>query len=453
MLYNIFLLCYSNYVNLFCLQSDFLTLNSQQNMSQHLQDVELEEGISIPEVDVTGDQEASHDIGTTQDNIETDSQAQLIANDSSHDEHSHIEETTTHKKGSASGVLFNLINTTVGAGILALPYAFKELGIVFGVIALLIMGIIAGSTLHFLAVASAERKRFSYKELAIDVFGTKIAGVIFELTIVIVSGGALISYLIIIGQFSESLFGMVLEAASAPDWVKQTLGHRASLIAIVMLLIIFPLSSLRRIQFLSYSSLLSILSACFVVLAVAIKSIQGITTGTLPGSVALIGSFERGVSAFPIICFSLTSHVTLLPMIQEMKSPSVKKVSIVGALNVTICVMMYMTIAVFGYVLFIDNTQDNILNSFDKGDVLILIAKVFITFVVILSYPLFLYATRECFENVFFADKPFSWPRWLIETAIICIVTYIIAVIFPSIKSVLGLSGATGSTLAAFVYP
>jgi sodium-coupled neutral amino acid transporter 11 len=422
-------------------------------MSHDHEDIELEEGITH---DVEPISHADHDAGDgdSHTHTETDSNIALIVDDSSsHDEHAHTEEPVVQKKGTAFGVLFNLINTTVGSGILALPFAFRELGIVFGVIGLLVMGVLAASTLHFLSVTSHIRQRFSYKELAVDVFGTRIAGIVFELTITIVGGGALISYLIIIGQYLESLVGMLLTAMDASEMAHQIIGHRAMLIAITMVTIIFPLSSLRRIQFLSYSSILSVAGAFIVVVAVTFRSLQSAAAGTLSSSIYAIGSFESAVIAFPIICFSLTSHVTLLPMITEMKSPSVKKVSIIGASSVSACVFMYMTIAVFGYILFGDKTQDNILNSFDENDILILVAKIFITIVVILSYPLFLYATRECFENIFFAGKPFSWPRWLIETAIICVFTYTVAVIFPSIKSVLGLSGATGSTLAAFVYP
>lgn len=382
------------------------------------------------------------------------SNAALMEGSTTNEEGENSKDFSQEKKGTAFGVLFNLINTTVGSGILALPFAFRELGLVCGAIALLIMGVIATSTLHFLNVSCHARHRYSYKELAVDVFRTKVAGIIFELTIIIVGAGALIGYVIIVGQFSESLFALLMDSLGAPESVKTFLGHRATLTAIFMLAIMFPLSILRRIQFLSYTSLLSIVSAMFVVVAVIIRSCQSIIAGDRDRStISLVGSFDSIVTSFPIICFSLTSHVTLLPMISEMKSPSIKKVSIVGAGSVFICMTMYMTIAIAGYVLFLEETQDNVLNSFTSSDPLIIVTKISITIVVILSYPLFLFATRECFENIIFANKPFSWPRWIIQAAIISLISYIIAIAFPSIKSVLGLTGATGSTLAAFVYP
>src|SRR3989338_5475666 len=50
------------------------------------------------------------------------------------------DETKPKVRGTASkiGILFNLTNTTVGTGILALPYAMKSAGLVMGIIMTLI---------------------------------------------------------------------------------------------------------------------------------------------------------------------------------------------------------------------------------------------------------------------------------------------------------------------------
>ncbi|KAL0482446.1 sodium-coupled neutral amino acid transporter [Acrasis kona] len=357
------------------------------------------------------------------------------------------------KKGNTFGMLFNLVNTTVGAGILALPYAFKEMGIVMGLLSLLLMGVLAAATLHFLSEASQIRRKYSYKALALDIFQTKWAGIAFESTVVIVGAGAMMSYTIIIGQLSSSLMTVFLKLVQAPQNVIDVLGNTILLTFIIMLVIVFPLCCLRHIQFLGYTSLLSILSALFVVVAIVIRCAQKGISGQLPGQISLVGSFSSILAAFPVVAFSLTSHVTLLPMIEQMRSPTVKKVSAVGAASVLVCISMYLSMAVSGYVLFAENTQDNILNSFDPSDTLIVFAKLCVLVVVILSYPLFLYSTRECSETVFFAERPFTWLRWIATAAIICMTTFVVSIIFPKINMVLGLSGATGSTLAASVFP
>ena len=61
-------------------------------------------------------------------------------------------------KGSLRGSIFALMSTAIGAGILSLPYVFKEVGIILGIIFLSIGAISTYYAIVFLSVESNKCK-------------------------------------------------------------------------------------------------------------------------------------------------------------------------------------------------------------------------------------------------------------------------------------------------------
>lgn len=104
------------------------------------------------------------------------------------------------EQGTASpfGILFNLVNTTIGAGIVTLPFAHQSCGIVLGPIFLLTVAFMACYSLWLLLLSSAKTQKYSYRELAVHVFG-HWSGIFFEACIVTLCFGVCIVYILLIG--------------------------------------------------------------------------------------------------------------------------------------------------------------------------------------------------------------------------------------------------------------
>lgn len=94
---------------------------------------------------------------------------------------------------------FNLVNTSIGAGILALPFACKVAGVVGGIVLLIGIAIIELYTAELLIICCNKTGKYSYKGLAMKVFG-KYAGIIFELANVVLCFGVLTVYVVLIGN-------------------------------------------------------------------------------------------------------------------------------------------------------------------------------------------------------------------------------------------------------------
>jgi sodium-coupled neutral amino acid transporter 11 len=368
------------------------------------------------------------------------------------------DETKPKVRGTASkiGILFNLTNTTVGTGILALPYAMRSAGLVMGIIMTLVAACTALGTLHMLLYVGSKRKRYSYKDIANNIFGRQIAGVLVEIAIIMFTVGVMAVFIGIISDYTSSI---ILAIASHDEPTAATLFFADKRVcgAIMLVFIIFPLCCLRRIQLLSYTSIMSIFGILFVVVVVVIRLVeQGLPTSTpkKPNKIILLNTGDpmSVFMAFPVVFFSFASHINYLSMYEEMKNRSRKSMARITNLSTALTAVLYLTMSICGYLLFIDDTEGNVLNGFDKREKLIIGAKVAITLVVVTSFPLVHFSARQSIDSLLF-DRPFSWIRFILEAVVICIPVYGISVLIPDLADLVGFTGATIGTLIQFVIP
>lgn len=131
------------------------------------------------------------DIQKPYQHLSDDSDQELIT--------STISETPSKRGGTVFGTLFNLINTIVGAGLLALPLAVKSSGLVVGIILLVVVVGMSIYSLFLLLKASEITGQYSYKDVAVAAYG-KWSGYLFEFFVFIMSFGVCTAYFVLIGE-------------------------------------------------------------------------------------------------------------------------------------------------------------------------------------------------------------------------------------------------------------
>jgi len=100
-----------------------------------------------------------------------------------------------------------------------------------------------------------------------------------------------------------------------------------------------------------------------------------------------------------------------------------------------------------------DRTPDNILLAF-PDDVLFIGIKLGYTLVILFSYPLLNYATRNGADLLFFSKyQPAPWWRLLLEALVIVVLSYVVAILVPSIDIIFGIIGATVGQVVIFINP
>jgi len=96
--------------------------------------------------------------------------------------------------------VINLVNTIVGAGVLAMPSALSNMGILLGVLVILWSGLTAGFGLYLQTRCARYLDRGSASFFALSQMTYPNAAVVFDAAIAIKCFGVGISYLIIIGD-------------------------------------------------------------------------------------------------------------------------------------------------------------------------------------------------------------------------------------------------------------
>lgn len=404
------------------------------------------------------------------------------------DEHDEQHLTCITKWTSSFSVCFNLVNTTIGAGVLSLPFAFHESGMLGGPIMLLCISLLSCYTLFVLMNCADKVQKFSYKELATAIFPVRFMGHVMEAVLFFFCFSGLVGYCFLIGQFLELqmkdwLLGSRLSPSGFETEWSVILSNRSFMMSVPMVFIIFPLCCLRKINFLSYTSFYSIICATFVIVSVVVRSIIANTSTTRKelgkGSWRLIGTVDSLFIAFPIICFSMASHITLLPMYSTMKNRyihvpfvsresstvsrgsgsggsgrgRIKLMKVLTVLCMAACFLLYLVIGVFGYLHFREDTKDNILNNYPADDPLNIVAKLAIVLVVIFSFPLLHFACREAIEKMVFPNRPVTTLRWVTEAAVICGLVFAMAAIVPDLQTAFGITGATAGCLVVYTFP
>ncbi|XP_030072057.1 sodium-coupled neutral amino acid transporter 4 [Microcaecilia unicolor] len=321
--------------------------------------------------------------------------------------------------------VFNLGNAIMGSGILGLSYVMANTGILLFVILLLAVAILSLYSVHLLLKTSKEGGSLIYETLGERAFGWpgKIAA--FS-SITLQNIGAMSSYLFIVKyELPEVIRAFMKLEENSGEWYLN--GN--CLVIIVSVAIILPLSLLKNLGYLGYTSGFSLSCMVFFVCVVIYKKTQipcplplldqhfaNLTNSTVYVSPMVIHNeslspevnfmmdntyrqttglddtqakdhssgveFEstsddkcqpkyftfsaKTAYAVPILVFAFVCHPEVLPIYSELKSRSRRKMQNVANMSISAMLVMYLLSGLFGYLTFYGEVEDELLHTFTK---------------------------------------------------------------------------------------
>ena len=372
------------------------------------------------------------------------------------------------------GVVFNLMNAVIGVGVLAMPYTFKKAGLLVAPLLLVLVGglterslclmVRAGDLLREgddetgLAVgldgskASSTTTAIGYSATVACCFGRRV-GTLADVLIVTMNFGSAVAYLDVIGDILAAWFGDSSKA----------LG-----LFLVILFVLGPLSCVRAIEKLKFTSLLGL----------AIYALFGlITIGLFFVGVSCGGEAHAPVAsssllvAVPIQTLAFACHTVVFPVYREFRQvPGSDSASFQKALRTTIglCLAMYVIVGFFGALTFRDNTLGNILKNFsaEQGGIAHFVESIF-AFSVCMTYPLLVFPMRDSLDVLIMQtecarDMPrkrgwssaqFDKVRFYSLTVLLITLAYGVAIALPNVEVVFGLTGCTFGIMICYILP
>lgn len=292
--------------------------------------------------------------------------------------------------GTPTSSTINLVKTILGAGLLAIPFAFRSDGVLVGTLLTLLAAITSGFGLFILAKCSKtliNPRNSSFFTLCMLTY--PLLSPLFDLAMIVQCFGVGLSYLVLIGELFPGLFG-----GEPSFWI------------LISAVIIVPLCCLKRLDSLRYSSIVGLFALAYLSLLVVVYFAHD-TLFTddykrYRGQVTWFKVYDgKGLmSTFSIIVFAYTGSMNLFSIINELKENSMTNITGVITRSISISTAVFLTVGITGYLTFGSNTLGNIMLNYNPDSVWVHIGKLCLGTVVLLSFPLLFHPCRIAINNL-----------------------------------------------------
>eukprot|EP00897_Mesotaenium_endlicherianum_P006129 jgi/Mesen1/5544/ME000280S04658 len=372
------------------------------------------------------------------------------------------------RASSVASAVFNLSTTSIGAGIMALPATVKVLGLPLGLLMILLMGALTDLSIALMLRLSALCGARSYGELASSSFGRGGKRLI-EIFTVVHTVGSLIVYIIIMGDVLSGTqgvdggyhTGVLQEMAGGAAWWNQ----RTVVLFALTLFVLYPLLSLRHIDKLMFTSALSVLLAVLFVAFTAVAACVKLARGQVSSVrwVPNVSSWDALLQLFtvvPVMTNAFICHYNVHPIYAELADPTEARMRAVSRSSQLLCTCVYLTTALFGYLLFGEATNADVLANFDAdlglSRALDDVVRVGYILHLVLVYPIVFFPLRQALSDLLFpgaAPLAASPARFRALTALTIGAIFLTAIAIPDIYVVFSFLGAAVAVSVGFTIP
>ncbi|KAI9028359.1 transmembrane amino acid transporter protein-domain-containing protein [Phycomyces nitens] len=404
--------------------------------------------------------EPSHPVDYAQleiDDSETtllSSQQRLLDHDDT-DEEGDPEESKIYRLPSEGGSIFssflNMANSIIGAGIIGLPFAFKEAGFWTGIGLLILLTVVVDWTVRLLMYNGKLAGRATYQDLMEFSFGRPglVAISIFQFAFAF---GGMCAYCVILGDtIPHVIRSMFPNIHNVPVvWI---FGNRRLCITFFTLFVSYPLSLYRDISKLAKTSALALVAIVVIIVSVAIEGPK--MPAEIRGSPdnMFVAINNEVFQAIAVISFAFVCHHNSFLIFGSLKQPSLNRFAAVTHWSMLIAFATCFILAVSGYLVFTDKTTGNILNNFPQDNLLINVARLAFGLNMFTTIPLEAFVCREVMETFFWASEPYNRTRHCAITTILVLISLMISLVTCNLGIVLELTGAFSATALAFILP
>mmetsp|Transcript_52135 Transcript_52135/g.127291 ORF Transcript_52135/g.127291 Transcript_52135/m.127291 type:complete len:533 (+) Transcript_52135:155-1753(+) len=360
---------------------------------------------------------------------------------------------TYYGEGSIKGSVFNLCSATLGAGCLSVPFAFKGTGIAAGFILLVGVAIATSFSVHLIIKTRQRSGLRNYGEIGEGVFGTT-AGMFVEFSVVIFCFGTGVAY-------CKTLRDILIPVlATAPKAFTNNVTDKQAMVALWVVALL-PLSLIKTLASLRFSSLFGVASTVYVSLTVTIHALIGIGNGKIKPKwhhpdLWFAGEGKDLLLALPIYLFAFTCQVNVLDVWDDLARASSRRMDKVTRRSMVLCLIIYGLVGAFGFLEFGSKTCGNILQSYEdeleNGSVGIIFMYVFIALTLLMAFPLVVLPCRASLMSL--TTRAFGCSGGhIFWTLMVAGGALAISLWVDDVREVFQLVGASSSALVCFVFP
>ncbi|KKA27447.1 hypothetical protein TD95_004694, partial [Thielaviopsis punctulata] len=305
-------------------------------------------------------------------------------------------------KSGLQSAFMNMANSIIGAGIIGQPYAFKQAGLLAGMVLLVALTVVVDWTIRLIVINAKLSGTNSFQATVAHCFGRK-GMLAISLAQWAFAFGGMVAFAIVVGDSIPVVFRAIWPDLSEMG-LFSLLGNRQVVITIFVMGISYPLTLYRDIAKLAVASTFALISMLIIISTVVIQSL--LVPADQRGSLSpALWTINSGITqAIGVISFAFVCHHNSLLIYGSLRTPTIDRFSTVTHLSTGVSMIACMTVALSGFLTFGDKTLGNVLNNFPADNTMVTFARLCFGLNMLTTLPLEAFVCREVMIEYFFAN-------------------------------------------------
>lgn len=343
--------------------------------------------------------------------------------------------------------ILNLLNTLLGAGILTISNSISKSGIILSIFMILLIVVVSNISTIMIFKLQLKTESSGYDELNLRVLG-KLGSVIFSILLLLFLIPTNIGYLIIGADIIKSWF-----RAFGVDI--KSLGYHALVVLIYSLAIPIPITIPKKFKFISYFSTVTLVCIIFYFIVIVFKGIEFFLSDKKRPKITYAKLNMDLFSALAIYALSFNLAAVALPIVNPFEKyyKHRKQVSIWAMIA---CFFFVIIPSIFGYLMFGDETKDDLLKNFSDKDLVMVLVRIAYFIIVSFSFPLIIRCCVATLGQLIYQEndpEKFEQKQRFVLLGISITVSVVVAMTFPDAKIILVIGSSLGGCAVEFIYP
>eukprot|EP01083_Nonionella_stella_P039386 107130_1 len=274
-------------------------------------------------------------------------------------------------------VLWNMLNQTIGTGILGIPYIYKETGIVGSIITMLIFGAVSVYTLNLLIYCGKKLNVYNYEALLEKCFGIK-GYLLSSFCIAILNIGGMLTNLIIIGDATLKILCI---------WGYDSLIDRQIVLLALAVCVILPFCLFRDLSSLEKAGAIKIVAIGIIIVVIFLEFFDSLSMPHTQTDLTFDVKIEAIPSAVGVLAFSFVCHDSSFLLYNTLANPTNTRYFKLSFLGTFIAIAFTLCLSIPAYLTFGNAVSFNILNNYDIHNPLIIAIRIIYVFTMTLTFP------------------------------------------------------------------
>lgn len=321
---------------------------------------------------------------------------------------------------SMMGAFQILINTAIGSGTLMIPYCYK-MGIGSALVMSAIIGCISLSSFWMMIDAGYFTRSYDYRGLFTKLFNEKWIWTI-DIIIFLVQIGSCMIYSHWNGLLINRTLGIKVKVLNSNEfWV----------IATTMLLA-FPMTiprSIAKLESIASVGTLMIILLIAHALYWLIKDIHNYGFDPNHEIKAFHWDFYVFIPALGVNSMSYNCIINLFPTLEHLRNCTVKRGRTLALIIVVACFILY---GMFGVITYLDKfdslTPGSALEQYDPHDPFTIVATIGVVIILLVAFPLCIWAARISVDATFWKGKEMTTFRWITIGFVLSLISALLSI-------------------------